>query len=87
MHTFKVILAGFALLGVCLFAGRWLGGGGVGVAKGAVGFIPLWLGAALVNMWFGVTRAGYSISEELPVLVGVFAAPAAAALLIWLKMR
>jgi hypothetical protein len=45
-------------------------------------FIPIWLVAALVILWMG-TRAGYSVVEELPIFLLIFAAPAAVALFIW----
>jgi hypothetical protein len=47
-------------------------------------FIPIWLVVALVNLWMG-TRAGYSVTEELPILLLIFAAPAAVAALLWWK--
>jgi hypothetical protein len=84
MHTVIVIGMGFALLLVCLATGRWIGGDMAGVAAAAIIFIPVWLVGALINMWIGVTRAGYSVTEELPTLVLVFAVPAvAAAIVAW----
>jgi hypothetical protein len=47
------------------------------------GFLPLWLIGAGINMWIGVTRAGYSVADEALVFAVVFAIPAAAALLVW----
>jgi hypothetical protein len=38
-------------------------------------------------MYVGVKRAGYSVAEEAPVFLVVFAIPAAAALLAWWKLR
>ena len=46
-------------------------------------FIPLWLVAALINMWVGVSRAGYTVAQETPILLIVFAIPSAVALFIW----
>jgi hypothetical protein len=46
-------------------------------------FIPVWLAVALVNMWLGVSRAGYSVADELPIFLVIFAIPAAAAAFIW----
>lgn len=40
----------------------------------------LWLGIAAANMWVGVHKAGYSAAEELPILLLLFAVPAAAAI-------
>ena len=83
-HTLKVITGGFALLALCLLVGRVLGGPqpASGMATAARWFIPLWLVGAGVNMWLGVTKAGYSVAEEAPVFLVVFAVPAAVALLL-----
>jgi hypothetical protein len=90
MHTIKVIAAGFLLLGVCLLIGRVAGGAAsaAGLASGAKLFIPLWLVAAAVNMWIGVSKAGYTVADEAPVLLVVFAIPVAVALLlVWRLSR
>lgn len=71
MHTVKVIACGLVLLTLCLVFGR---------AAGAKLFLPLWLVAAGVNLWIGVSRAGYSIAAETPVFLLVFGIPAAVAL-------
>jgi hypothetical protein len=78
MHTLKVIAGGFILLAVCLLIGR---------LAGLKLFIPLWLLLAGVNLWIGVTRAGYTVAEEAPIFLLVFAVPSAAALLLiwWLS--
>jgi hypothetical protein len=85
VHTVKVLGAGFAVLALCLLLGRWLGGStpAAGLALGAKIFLPLWLIGAGVNLWVGVAKAGYSVSEEAPVFAIVFAVPAAAAVLAW----
>lgn len=47
-------------------------------------FVPVWLVVSLVNMWIGVTRAGYTVAQELPILLVVFAVPAViAAFAVW----
>jgi hypothetical protein len=43
--------------------------------------LTLWLAATGANMWIGVAKAGYSAAEELPILLLLFAVPAAVALL------
>jgi hypothetical protein len=79
VHTLKVVAGGLVLLALCIVVGR---------ATGARLFLPLWLVAAGVNLWFGVSRAGYSLAEEAPVFLIVFGVPAAAALLaIWRLSR
>lgn len=88
MHTIKVVAAGFALLAACLLLGRALGQPGSGLVLGAKAFLPLWFVGAAINMWIGVSRAGYSVSDEAPVFLVVFGIPAAVALLvIWRTAR
>src|SRR2546430_11903616 len=79
IHTLKVIAGGFVLLGVCLLIGRWLGGPtpAIGMIGAGKGFMALWLVAAGVNMWVGGSKAGYSVAEEAPIFLVVFAVPAA----------
>jgi hypothetical protein len=84
-HTIKVIAVGFALLVVCLVVGRLVGGAGQSsvLAKSALVFIALWFVGAGINMWIGVSRAGYSVKEEIPYFFIVFLIPAAVALFVW----
>ena len=83
-HTIKVIGGGFVLLAVCLLAGRLTGGAwqSAGVARAALVFLPFWLVGAGVNMWVGVSKAGYSVKEETPFFLVVFLIPAVVALLV-----
>ena len=84
MHTLKVIFGGFLLLGVCLFLGRWIGGAATTVVATTIRyFLVLWLAATLVNMGIGVSKVGYSIKDEAPVALLVFAVPAIVAIVIW----
>jgi hypothetical protein len=84
MHTLKVIFGGILLLGVCALLGRWIGGAATAVVATTIKcFLVLWLAATLVNMWVGVSTAGYSIKDEAPVALLVFAVPAMIAIVIW----
>lgn len=79
MHTVKVVACGLVLLTLCLVFGR---------AAGAKLFLPLWLVAAGVNMWIGVSRAGYTVADEAPLFLLVFGIPAAVALVaLWQLSR
>ena len=82
-HTIKVVAAAFAILVLCLVVGRMAGSGSHAVARAALVFIPIWLVGAAINMWFGVTKAGYSVKEETPYFLIVFAIPASVAIVIW----
>lgn len=89
-HTLKVIAGGLALLGLFLLGGRLLSASApaLGMAGAMRWFIPLWLIAAAVNLWIGVTRAGYSVAEEAPIFLIVFAVPAGVALVLaWALTR
>lgn len=88
MHTLKLIAAGFALLGALHFLARRLKlGGGDPTGFAVKLFLPLWLVAALVNLWVGVNRAGYSLLQEMPFFSLVFGLPAAFALLLFIRFR
>ena len=84
MHTIIVLLGGAALLAACLLLGHAFGSM-KGLVWGATVFIPLWLLLAVVNMWIGVSRAGYSVADEASVFLLIFAVPAAVAALAWWK--
>lgn len=45
-------------------------------------FVVAWLAATVFNLWVGVSHAGYSVREELPILLLLFAVPAVVALLV-----
>ncbi|HEY4368033.1 MAG TPA: hypothetical protein VGN07_12440 [Steroidobacteraceae bacterium] len=80
-----IIVGGFLLLSLCLLGARALGGALPSLATGAKAFLPIWLVVAAANMWLGVSRAGYSVAEELPIFLLIFALPALAAAFTWWK--
>ncbi|WLS05624.1 hypothetical protein [Shinella oryzae] len=84
MHMLLVIAGGVILLGVFALFGKLWGADVAGIAAGARLFIPVWLVIAITNMWVGVTKAGYTVAQELPILAVVFIVPAIlAAALAW----
>jgi len=88
MHMAMVIGGGIVLLGLFLHFGRLWGGAEPDLALPAKLFMPVWFALALVNMWVGVAKAGYSVRDELPILLIVFAVPAAlAGLVAWRLAR
>jgi hypothetical protein len=86
MHTAVVIGVGLVILGLSVSLGHVLAGA-AGAAKFALYFLPVWLLAAGANMLIGIRSAGYSASEEFPVLLVVFAVPASAALVAWWRLH
>jgi hypothetical protein len=90
VRTAIIIAAGFVLLAICLFVPRLFGradsqADSQPMVLGAQVFIALWLAAALANLWLGVASAGYTVAEELPIFLLIFALPAAAAAYVWWK--
>ncbi|WP_445682886.1 hypothetical protein [Radicibacter daui] len=79
MHTIMVMGGGFILLGAMMLVARWLTKGQKPSA-GTLTFLPVWLACTLVNLWVGVTKAGYPLAEEAVIALVVFAVPAALAL-------
>lgn len=83
MRTLIFILAGFALLAVCLGVAKLLSANLAGATRYAtIAFLALWFVVAAVNMWVGVARAGYSVAEELPIFLLLFGLPAALAIFV-----
>jgi hypothetical protein len=84
MRTAIFIAAGLllwaAFLGVAKFSS-----GTLAAAGATKGFIVVWFFAAAVNLWVGVSKAGYAFSEELPIFLLIFFAPAAVAALVQWK--
>lgn len=88
MHVALVMSGGLALLGVFVLFGWLWGASAAAMAVAAKAFVPAWLVVALVNMWVGVSHAGYSVREEAPILVLVFLVPSiVAGLIAWQLSR
>ena len=88
MHMALVILTGLLLLSVFLLLGKLWGTQSADLVTAVKYFIPVWLIVALTNMWVGVTKAGYTIAQELPILALVVAVPTAVAFAtLWLLAR
>lgn len=88
MHMAMVIGGGFVLLGLFMLFGKLWGGTTPDLALAAKVFIPVWLIVSVTNLWVGVTKAGYSVRDELPILLVVFAVPAVVAgIVIWRLVR
>jgi len=85
MRTIVIIVGGLVILGLFALAGWRLGGGAQSMVIATKIFIPVWLVAAVINMWIGVSRAGYSVAEELPIFSVIFIVPVAVAVFIWWK--
>lgn len=85
MHTLLVIAGGWLLLFLCLLLARL--SNLASQASAALAFVPLWLLLSVSNMAVGIHEAGYTLAEEAPVFVLVFALPALSAIWLWLRLR
>ena len=87
MRTPLFLFAGFLLLAAALLLGRLFSSNYPGATLAAtIAYVALWLIIAGVNMWVGVAKAGYSVAEELPIFLLIFAVPAAVAVLLKWKV-
>ena len=82
MHMIMVTGGGLVLLGLFLLLARSWGSDRAIMGLAAKAFIPVWLTIALVNLWIGVRYAGYTVLQELPILVVIFGIPAAMAIAV-----
>ncbi len=82
MHMIMVTAGGFVLLGLFLLLARSWGSDPSTMGVAAKAFIPVWLSISLVNLWIGVRYAGYTVLQELPILVVIFGIPAALAIAV-----
>jgi hypothetical protein len=89
VRTVQFLVAGFLLLAAALLLARLFSETYAGAARLAIGaFIVAWLVITGANMWAGITKAGYSFGEELPIFLLLFLVPTAAAMAaLFLKAR
>jgi hypothetical protein len=83
MRTVLFLVVGLLLLAACLLLGRLFAASYPSATELAtVAFISLWLAIAGANLWVGVAKAGYTITDELPVFLLVFGVPALVAVVL-----
>jgi len=83
MRTALFLVAGFLLLAASLLVGRLFSANYPGATLAAtVAHVALWFVIAGANLWIGVAKAGYSVTEELPIFLLIFGLPAAAAMVL-----
>ena len=87
MRTAMIILGGFVVWGIFVVAAKMSGNPTRAIGTATIAFVIGWFVVAAVNMYFGVSRAGYAFREELPIFLVIFLAPVIVAVvaLRWLK--
>ena len=87
MRTLVIIAGGFLLWGASLGVARLLGGSSaLSTWTATVVFAVLWFALAAANLWVGVSQAGYSFREELPIFLLIFLLPVAVAVFVKWKV-
>jgi len=83
MRTVIIILGGFVLWAVCLGIAKLLASSSSSsMTYATTAFVAIWFVTAASNMWIGVSQAGYSFREELPIFLLIFLLPAAVAVFV-----
>jgi hypothetical protein len=86
MRTPLFLLVGFLLLASSMLLGKLFSSNYPGATYAATWiFVAFWLVIAGANLWVGVAKAGYTLNEELPIFLLIFAVPTVVA--IFLKWR
>lgn len=87
MRTTTILLAGLLLLAaIAIFSKLFSEHYPAATTWGVSTFLALWLFATGFNMWVGVSKAGYSFSEEFPIMLLLFSVPAAVAIIVKWKL-
>jgi hypothetical protein len=83
MRTPLFLLVGFLLLAASALLGKLFSSNYPNATYVAtLIFLVLWLGISSANLWVGVAKAGYSLNEELPIFLLIFAVPTAVAIFV-----
>jgi hypothetical protein len=87
MRTAIIIVCGFLLWAACLAAAKFIPGStGASLTTATFVFVGIWFFAAAVNLWIGVSKAGYAFTEELPIFLLIFLLPGVVAVVVRWKL-
>jgi hypothetical protein len=80
LRTFIFLVAGLALwAGFIVMAKSVFAASSTAVQTATIVFAATWFVVAAANLWVGISQAGYSFREELPIFLLIFLVPAAVA--------
>lgn len=87
MRTALFVLSGFLLLAATFIVAKLFSAHVSSATTWATAaFVVLWLAITVPNMWAGVTKAGYSAMDELPIVLLLFVVPGAIAVVVRWKL-
>ena len=75
MRTLLFIVGGIVLWAVITGVARMFGNQPGSSWMPTIIFAVIWFGIAGWNMWVGVTQAGYTFMEELPIFLVLYLVP------------
>ena len=83
MRTLLFLVSGALLLGAFVLLSRLFATQYPEASRIAtISYVVVWFVVAGANMWVGVSKAGYSVADELPIFLLIFGVPAALALVL-----
>lgn len=83
MRTMIILIVGLLLFSaIGLFSKLFTEHYPAATTWGVSTFLALWLFATGFNMWVGVSKAGYSVGEELPIMLLLFLVPAVIGIIV-----
>ena len=86
MRTAIIIIIGFLIWGACIGVSKILGNhSAFSMEVATYAFIGIWFGISATNMWIGISKAGYSFFEELPIFLVIFLIPSIVAFFVKIK--
>jgi hypothetical protein len=85
MRTAIFIACGILLWAGCIAAAKLTSGSGASLNLATLAFAGIWLCVSAANLWVGVSKAGYTFAEEMPIFLLIFLVPTALA--VWVKWK
>lgn len=83
MRTATFVVCGFLVWATCLAGARLISGlAASSMMTATIVFVVIWFIVAAVNLWVGVTKAGYTFGEELPIFLLIFLLPTLSAVFV-----
>jgi len=83
MRTLILIAIGFVAWAACVGVAKLVGSTRpMSTTTATIVFAVIWFVVAAWNMWNGVSGAGYSVSEELPIFFLIFLVPVIVAMIV-----
>ena len=83
MRTVIFVFGGFVLWAALLGIAKLVSGlSASSTTIATAAFVAIWFVATAANMWVGVSFAGYSFHEELPIFLLLFLLPAMVAVIV-----